>query len=276
MTSSMIATDDPYKTQVQLQWDRDPCGSHYVKNAPKGTLDWFMEAEDYRFRTYAPWMPTLMEFAQHAGEQVLEVGGGMGTDLAQFARYGAITTDLDLSAGHLDLARQNFALRGLEGAFHHGDAEAMPFEDGSFDLVYSNGVIHHTPNTRQVVREMHRVLRPGGRAIVMVYAEHSLHYWRRLFYDLGIAKGEIDNVSMGDIMSRTVELSSHGSRPLVKVYTRRRLRAMFADFADIRIYKRQLIREELPPRLAWVPLDLAGRLFGWNLIIKARKRATAR
>ena len=104
-----------------------------------------------------------MEFGQHAGKDLLEIGGGMGTDLLQFAKHGARVTDVDLSSGHLELAKENFKLRGLDGRFVHHDAERLPFEDASFDVVYSNGVLHHTPNTRNVVQEIRRVLRPGGR-----------------------------------------------------------------------------------------------------------------
>ena len=95
----------------------------------------------------------------------------------------------------------------------------MPFDDASFDLVYSNGVIHHTPNTDRVVREMYRVLKPGGRAIVMVYAENSLLYWYQLVYLLGVRSRLLEKYSMGEIMSRHVELSQTDARPLVKVYT---------------------------------------------------------
>src|SRR5437867_3445816 len=126
----------------------------------------------------------------------------MGTDLCQFAHHGAVVTDVDLSAGHLALAQENFRLRGLAGEFIHHDAERLPFEDDSFDVVYSNGVIHHTPNTADVVKEMFRVLRPGGRAIVMVYAENSWHYWNQLVYVLGLNDGLLTTWSMGEIMSR--------------------------------------------------------------------------
>jgi len=271
MSAVTLETDDAYKDEVQRQWDRDPCGSHYVQRAAPDTLEWFLEVERYRFQVYAPWMFETMEFSAHAGDKILEIGAGIGTDHAQFARHGGIMHDLDLSAGHLKLAERNFQLRGLQSTFRHGDAEDIPFPADSFDLVYSNGVIHHTPNTAQVVKEIRRVLKPGGRCIVMVYAENSLHYWRNLFGALGVHRGELDNASMGDIMSRHVEISEHGARPLVKVYTARRLRALFDSFSEIRICKRQMIREELPRALSWFPLDMAGRLMGWNLIIKARK-----
>src|SRR5256885_654827 len=106
------------------------------------------------------------------------------------------------AAGHLELARENLALRGLGGEFVLQDAEVLPFDDNTFDLVYSNGVIHHTPNTRDVVREICRVLKPGGRAVVMVYAENSLHYWRNLVWAIGIKEHELERWSMGEIMSR--------------------------------------------------------------------------
>lgn len=266
-----LETGDGFKDETQRQWDQDPCGSHYVENSRPDTLNWYTEVETYRYGTYAPWMPEVMEFAKHADHDVLEIGAGLGTDLSQFARHGARVTDLDLSSGHLEHAKRNFALRKLDGRFVHHDAEELPFEDASFDVVYSNGVIHHTPNTQQVVNEIFRVLRPGGRAILMVYAENSLHYWRNLFYDLGIKKEELAEWSIGEIMSRSVEISEAGSTPLVKVYTGRRLRTLLRQFEDVKICKRQLLPTERPRWLRWCPTSVMEPLCGWNLVAKARK-----
>ena len=260
------------KDEVQKQWDNDPCGSHYVTKPDSHTLEWFLEAERYRHQEYAPWMPEVMEFNRWDGREVLEIGAGMGTDLAQFARNGATVTDFDLSAGHLALAEKNFALRGLKGTFLHGDAESLPFEDDYFDLVYSNGVIHHTPNTQEVIDNIHRILKPGGQAIIMVYAEHSMHYWRQLIGELGLNRGLLNKQSIGEIMSRHVELSTTDARPLVKVYSARRLRKMFAEFHSLDIVKRQMVAAERPNVLRWVPVELLSRVAGWNLIVKARKR----
>jgi glycosyltransferase involved in cell wall biosynthesis/ubiquinone/menaquinone biosynthesis C-methylase UbiE len=269
--ASQIDTGDAYKGQVQNQWNNNPVGSETARSAQPHTLEWFLEVERYRYVDYAPWMPRVMEFAAHAGDQLLEVGGGMGTDLAQFARHGAIVTDVDLSGGHLQIAQENFRLRGLTGRFVHHDAETLPFDDDTFDIVYSNGVLHHTPNTKRAVGEIFRVLKPGGRAIVMVYAESSLQYWRNLVWHYGMkGGGGLANRSMADIMSRTVERTGNEARPLVKVYTKRRLRALFHDFADIRIVQRQISPELVPRRLRLL-LPLVERLAGWNLIIKARK-----
>jgi len=262
-------TLDPYKREAQQQWDIDPCGAQYVAER-KDRLVFFKGVEEYRYSEYGPWMPELMEFGRHSGERVLEIGAGIGTDLAQFAKNGAIVTDLELAKGHMALARENFDVRGLKGEFVCGDAENMPFDDGSFDVVYSNGVIHHIPQTGQVVREIFRVLKPGGKAIIMVYRENSLHYWR-IILDLGFAQKMLDEWSMGEIMSRNVELSTSGARPLVKAYTSRQLRDLFKNFSDVSIYRRQLVASEVPEWLRLVPLTQLERLIGWNLIVKAVK-----
>ncbi len=265
-----IETGDSYKEQAQSQWNQNPVGSHYARASQPHTLEWFLEVERHRYGVYAPWMPETMEFAKHAGHDVLEIGGGIGTDLAQFALHGAVVTDVDLAAGHLRLAEENFRRRGLQGRFIHHDAESLPFDDRSFDVVYSNGVLHHTPNTAAVVGEIHRVLRPGGRAIVMLYAENSLHYWRKLVWLLGIKERLLEQMSMGEIMSRTVERSANDARPLVKVYTKRRAETLFNDFNRVEVLQRQLLAEELPAPLRWT-LPASERRFGWNLIVKAAK-----
>lgn len=267
-----IDTGDAYKDEVQNQWNDNPCGSHYGGDNQRETLEWFLQVEAHRYGEYAPWMPTVMEFAKHAGKKVLEVGAGMGTDLAQFAKSGADCTDIDLSAGHLALAQRNFALRGLKGTFIHHDAEArFPFADNTFDVVYSNGVIHHTPHTAAVVKEIHRVLKPGGKAIVMVYAENSIYYWRTV-RDKGLIGGELKQISPGETMSQYVEKTSTGTKPLVKVYTARSLKRLFQDFKNKSVCKRQLTEPEKPQNFfRRLPLHILERFIGWNLIIKATK-----
>jgi len=265
-----IAAREQEKEQAQNQWNNTPVGAGNARHSQPHTLEWFQEIERHRYVDYAPWMPDVMEFARHGGEDVLEIGGGLGIDLAQFARHGSRVTDVDLSAGHLALAEEHFRLRGLTGRFVHHDGEDLPFADASFDLVYTNGVIHHTPNTRTMVEEIRRVLRPGGRVIAMVYAENSLHYWRNLVFYVGMKQRRLDHASMGDIMSRSVEVTGNDARPLVKVYTRQRLRRLFHRFDHVSIVQRQIQHAELPRVLR--PLQFAvERVAGWNLIVKASK-----
>lgn len=263
-----MATGDPYKDAVQDQWDFNPVGSHYAGSAPSHTLDWFEAIERHRYREYAPWMLEVMEFNRHRGREVLEIGGGLGTDLSQFARHGARVTDVDLSFGHLRLAQENFALRGLPGRFIHHDAERLPFDDASFDVVYSNGVLHHTPDTARLIAEIHRVLRPGGRVIAMVYAESSFHFWYRQVWIHGLVEGRLRESSIGEVLSRTAEVSDNDASPLVKVYSRARLDRLLGAFDERVITQHQLTAGELP-----LPLrpfrSMLEPYAGWNLVAKA-------
>lgn len=264
------------KREVRNQWNNDPCGSHYVStNEELGvkSLEWFQAVEKHRYNDYAPWMPKIIGFEKYKNKKVLEIGGGLGTDLVQFAKHGAFVTDIDLSTGHLRHALQNFALRELPGEFNVGDAEALPYADNSFDLVYSNGVIHHTPQTQKVIDEMFRVLKPGGEIVCMVYAQNSLHFWVNIFFWYGLRRGELLDHSVNEIMSKEVEVSSTGATPLVKVYTGRRLKKMFSRFGEVDVCKRQMVLAEVPKLLRFIPLGILERLLGWNLIVRATKSA---
>lgn len=268
---SAYEQSDKYKKQVQNQWDNNPCGSHYVKNTQQHTLEWFLEAEKYRYEQYAPWMEDVMGFDKFKDKHLLEVGGGMGTDLAQFAKHGAFVTDLDLSKGHLCLAAENFQHRGLSGEFKFGDAENMPFPNHNFDVIYSNGVIHHSPNTEQIVREMYRVLKPGGSIKIMVYAENSINFWYNQVYNEWWKSGLYQDISISELMSRRVEITENDAKPLVKVYTAKQLKKIFSQFENINIVKHQLTKPEVPKFLKWVPFSVLEKLVGWNLILTASK-----
>ena len=267
-----VASDvDEYKVSAKQQWDNDPCGSHYVKREQKD-LAWFDEAAQYHFQTYAPWKFDLINFDQYANKSVLEIGAGMGMDLVQFAQHGAQVTDLDLSEGHLEHAKLNFKLRGLNGEFKVGDAESMPFETNKFDIVYTNGVLHHVPHTQKAIDEIYRVLKPGGQVIAMFYARHSWFFWHWQFYKYWFLSGAYEKESIGDVMSAKVEISNTGAKPLVKVYSARELRKMFGAYQGVHIYKRQLTRDEYQQMpFKYLPFKLVERLMGWNLIVKAKK-----
>ncbi len=106
----------------------------------------------------------------------------------------------------------------------------------------------------------------------MFYAEDSLHYWRNLMWNIGVREGQLRKYSMGEIMSRTVERSDNAAaHPLVKAYTRKRLRQLFEGFDDISIVQRQMEAEAVPRTLRFMPRRHLGTIMGWNLIIKARK-----
>jgi ubiquinone/menaquinone biosynthesis C-methylase UbiE len=219
-------------------------------------------------------MKDAIGFDRYSGKRLLEVGCGTGTDLLQFARGGSEVVGIDLTPRSVEITRQRFRAYAVEGDFAIGDAENLAFPDNSFDLIYSFGVIHHTPDTGRAVSEFHRVLRPGGRAIVMLYNRASLYYWTSLMIRRGLIGGELFRSSTADLMSRYVEYSESQGRPLVKAYTRSEARRLFERFDDCRIIIRQLTREEFgrPGRLLPRPLvKWLGEHFGWNLLVTAFK-----
>src|SRR2546425_3339202 len=162
------------KERVRAFWQANPCGTKFADAEP-GTRRFYELVEQHRYEK--EWhIPTAADFAAARGLRVLEIGCGLGTDGAQFAKAGADYTGIDLTDAAIELARKRFELCGLQGNFQIADAENLEFPDESFDLVYSHGVLHHTPDTARAVREIHRVLKPGGRAIVMLYHRGSYNY----------------------------------------------------------------------------------------------------
>lgn len=263
------------KRQAREQWTGDPCGARYGAKYEFATREFFDEVERNRYREYAPWMPEVMGFDGFKGKRLLEVGCGMGTDLLQFARGGAFCTGVDLTPRSVEISSLHFGLYGMLADFALADGEQLPFADESFDVVYSNGVLHHTPDTERAVGELHRVLKPGGLARVMLYHRHSLYYWTEIILHRGILRGHfLRGHSPEQIMSRYVEYSEHDARPLVKVYSRGQARKLFEPFSKIKTEVEQMVREELRflrPLVSDRMFRRLRRSAGWNVIITAEK-----
>jgi ubiquinone/menaquinone biosynthesis C-methylase UbiE len=269
------STLEEEKLRAREQWDQDPCGALYGKEHEFGTREFFDTVERHRYTEYAPWMPAIMGFADFPGARLLEIGCGMGSDLLQFARGGAVCTGVDLTPRSIEVSRHRFELYGERADFLLSDGEHLPFSNESFDVVYSNGVLHHTPDTAGAIREVHRVLRRGGIAKVMLYHKNSFAYWGEMILRRGILGGEfLRGRSPEEIMSRWVEYSEHGARPLVKAYSRKQARKLFSMFSDVKIEVEQMTREDLHFLSRLVSKNLFTRLsrnIGWNVIITAVK-----
>ncbi len=263
------------KQRAREQWGEDPCGAVYGREHEFGTREFFDAVEHHRYTDYAPWMPEIMGFNEFAGARLLEVGCGMGTDLLQFARGGAKVTGVDLTPRSLEISRHHLNVYGQPGDFALTDAERLPFADESFDVVYSNGVLHHTPDTAGAIREIHRVLRPAGQARVMLYHRGSLNYWGQVILRHGVLHEELlRGNTPRDIMSKYVEFNESGGRPLVKVYSRRQARKLFSMFREAKLQIEQLMKPELYMLGRIIPENLFWHLrqtVGWNMIISARK-----
>ncbi len=143
-----------------------------IATSPIGSLSFFQELDEYRFDKL-PYLQKVVDSSAYRGKELLEVGCGVGTDLVRFAKAGALVTGIDLSEVAVDLAHRNFARRELLAHLQVMNGEAMQFEDNSFDVVYAHGVLQYTAVGQQMVNEMHRVLRPGGEAILMAYNKYS-------------------------------------------------------------------------------------------------------
>lgn len=169
----MSANSDELKQQVQDYWNKETCGT-WVTDSTKFTKEYFEDIEKDRYEK----QPEILEFAEFdkfAGQKLLEVGVGAGTDFVQWVRGGAKAYGIDLTEEairHLDYRLELYGLKA-EG-FKVADCENLPFEDNTFDIVYSWGVIHHTPNTLKALDEIIRVLKPNGLAKIMIYNRKSV------------------------------------------------------------------------------------------------------
>lgn len=258
----MPTTESPsrLKRRVQQFWDETPCGSKHAE-APEGSRSFFEQVERRRYEL-EPFIPTYADFEGACGETVLEVGVGLGTDLAQFARAGALVSGVDFSERSVELARRRLALEGLPGEVLVGDAENLPFPDAAFDRVYSWGVLHHTPDTARAAREIVRVLRPGGRLCVMLYARRSwvaFGMWARY----ALLKGRLKS-SLSDILAQNME--SEGT----KGFSPRELREMFQGLTTLEI---EHVATPYDRRVIGPLASITGRWLGWFIVVIGVRRA---
>jgi SAM-dependent methyltransferase len=159
-------------------WNVEACGAQFVADHAEERAKF----EAYcKFRYASEWhLLELVPFAETKGKSVLEIGTGMGADAMMFASNGAHYTGVDLTETAINTTRKNLEALGLPGRFEVGNAEQLPFADASFDMVYSHGVLHHTPHPQKTFDEVWRVLKPGGKAVIMLYHKHSFNYYVRI------------------------------------------------------------------------------------------------
>lgn len=181
---------------------------------PVGTREFFDDLDDYRFDKLH-YLPKLVDFSSFRGQRLLEVGCGIGTDLVRFAKGGAVVTGVDLSSTAVGLAERNLVLHGLGAQeLRVANGEALPYGDATFDVVYAHGVVQYTSDPAQLVRECHRVLKPGGRGIFMVYNRIS---WLN---------------AMSAVMKVPLE---HEDAPVLRKFSIPEFRGLLAPFAEVEI-----------------------------------------
>ena len=234
-----------------------------MTDQPVGTRAFFDDLDEYRFDKLH-YLPQLVDFGSFKGQRLLEVGCGIGTDLVRFARGGARVTGVDLAQTAIDLARKNFELHAVTPEeLRVANGEALPYGNDSFDVVYAHGVIQYTADPAQLIRECHRVLKPGGTAIFMVY----------------------NRVSWLNALSKVMKVAlEHEDAPVLKKFSIGEFRELLKPFKDTRI-----VPERFPVKSrlhkGWkgiafntmfvgtfnaLPRSLVRR-FGWHLLAFCRK-----
>ncbi len=157
-------------------WDQNVSNWKVARHIEVGTPDFFKEVERYRFEKL-DYLAPVAGYDRWSGQKVLDIGCGLGTDTSRFASHGADVTGIDISRRAIELTKKNFGWRGLPGHFQVMNGEALEFTDNAFDFVYCHTVLHFTPSPEKMVREIHRVLKPGGRALLMTINRRSWLYF---------------------------------------------------------------------------------------------------
>ncbi|HEY3375054.1 MAG TPA: class I SAM-dependent methyltransferase [Candidatus Aquicultor sp.] len=253
---------DNIQEQVRLYWEQEPCGSgqSITGNVEPGTLAWFERIEEHRY-TAEPMIHAVAQFTRHHGKKVLEIGVGAGTDHLQWARAGAECYGVDLTDAAIQTTRDRLALYGLHSQLQRVDAERLPFDDDTFDIVYSWGVIHHSEKPELIVQEIRRVLKSNGIFIGMMYGRHSVLAFK-LWVKYALLKGKPWH-SFADVIWHHME--SIGT----KAHTTRELKEIFSEFGGfsansvITIYDKNKF-----PR--WVSGFFPDK-WGWYITMEAKK-----
>jgi SAM-dependent methyltransferase len=199
-------------SRIATYWDQH-IHDLAITTYPVGTPEFFRQLDEYRYEKLS-YLPRLVNFSAYNAKSVLEVGCGAGIDLVRFASGGAKVTGIDLSKTAIDLASQNFEQRRQNADLRVMNGECMQFADNTFDVVYAHGVLQYTADSAKMIDEIHRVLSPGGEAIMMVYNKHS---WLNL---------------MRNVTHVPLE---HEDAPVLKKFSASELKRLLHPFREYRI-----------------------------------------
>lgn len=266
-----VLHSDKLKQEVRTYWNQASCGTEHTAQE-KYSRAYFDEIEEFRYRI-EPEIFSFTQFTRFRDKKVLEVGVGAGTDFTQWVRAGAYAYGVDLTQEAIINVTHRLDLYGLKAEdLQVADAEHLPYPDNFFDLSYSWGVIHHSPDTLKCLDELIRVTKPGGTIKVMIYNRHSLFAFYRWLL-AALAKGKpwrsLSNVLFHDQESLGTKAYTFKevkeimrSRPV----TITQLQAPATNH-DLLYYKSAFFRA-----CAYVAASLLGwKRSGWFLMIELRK-----
>lgn len=222
--------------KVRDYWNRQPCNIRHSLQ-PVGTKGYFNEVE-WRKYFVEPHILNFAQFERWNRKKVLEVGCGIGTDAVNFARAGADLTVVELSEKSLAITKQRFDVFELKATFYHGNAEELssfvPVEP--YDLIYSFGVIHHTPHPERILEEMKKYSNSNTEIRIMLYAKWS---WKNLLIFLSLVQPEAQK-----------------NCPLVHTYSFDEIKWLMSDYHILEIRKEHIfpfkIRNYIKHEYEWV------------------------
>jgi ubiquinone/menaquinone biosynthesis C-methylase UbiE len=256
----------PTAEQIRSYWNSKPLSASDVPFEP-GAPEYFAFYDRLRETIESvEFSNRLHEYADFKSKRVLDVGSGNGYVLSRYAQQGARVDGVDITPKAIELCQQRFAHAGLAGNFQVARAEELPFDDAAFDCVCSMGVLHHVTDTERAVAEIHRVLKPGGRLVVMFYHRNSAQYQ---------FKYRLVHLFTGRTMQELVNSFDGVGNPRGDVYSRRELRELLAAFEPPEMFVHFLERDMLTRRIGrffpqWLIRTLEPHI-GWNLYAKTRK-----
>jgi ubiquinone/menaquinone biosynthesis C-methylase UbiE len=246
-------------------WQAQSCGEAYATGDKE--RDRLLKQSLARYQL-EPYIKPFARFEEGHGKDVLEIGVGMGADHLEWAKNTPRRLiGIDLTQRAVDFTARRMSLEGHIPEVHVGDAERLEFADGSFDIVYAWGVLHHSPNTAQAINEVHRVLRPGGIARVMIYHRYSIvAYMLWIRYSLF----KLRWLSLSKIYDQFNE------SPGTKAYTISETRQLFSAFCDvetkIQLSHGDLLMGEVGQRHQGILLNVAKAVWPRWLIKKCFNR----
>jgi SAM-dependent methyltransferase len=287
------------ETDIQSFWNTHPCGDHIVG----GLHGEFADDYESFFAAYDAWryrqeghIPSCLDRIDWSGKKVLEIGLGQGAESEQLIRRGAKWSGLDLTRESVDRVNARLSVRKLEhDDLKQGSALDIPWPDNTFDFVFSHGVLHHIPDIRTAQAQIHRVLKPGGTLVAMLYARASLNYQvsirvvrraavaatyplrrAKLVRSRTMLRQHLDNAESSGLR-RYLELDTFTHRntdgplnPYARVYSTRDVAREFPDFELVDSYQRYLHAPPLPVH------GLPGeRWLGWHLWVTLRAKESA-
>ena len=255
------------KKIIQEYWTKNVPGlGLLVEKYSIDQKELYVEVDRYRYQYDSYIVPLIDSFAEK-GKLILEVGCGMGTDSRYISKKGARIVSLDLSFDNVALTMKGMRLFNLDGNGVCSDGENLPFKDSCFDVVYSFGVLHHTPDTQRAIDEIYRVLKPGGKCVIMLYHKGYAYYILLFLYGY---KKLLGLYTQEELMSR------YDHTPLSKQYSTEEAVQLFKRFKNPNITMTTFGGVQVHPFLKYVYMlftisPFLMRRLGSFMIIKGEK-----